>query len=386
MAVYFANTEITGIKDLFPLLSKDITGLYFADTELFTVWAEYDGALPATYSANGSMLADYRVYGANGGVGDDSGTAYGYSLLMSVRSENLFDPSDTVPDYRYDDNGNWVNDNGVLSSGYIKVAAGDKYEYTFKTISGKNNGICRINFLNANGQWLSVKKVSFNAAVGDTVTVSGTVPAGTAFIRTSQYNGELNISMIVAADTTPIYIGDTPLEEDEYVSFKEQKVYKRTENLFNKANAKIGSLTYSGEELSSTTAIRSDYIDVTPGETYYVNVYDGFYFQYCAGYNGKMFVTAIASNTPPLPLRQVIIIPENVDSIRIVFRKSKTQPYPEITNVNLINATVTSLQPTDPPVPLSALPTVDGTNIVDYAGQSAAPEKFYAKYRKEGFK
>ena len=43
------------------------------------------------------------------------------------------------------------------------------------------------------------------------------------------------------------------------------------------------------------------------------------------------------------------------------------------------------LTPTDPPVPLPALPTVDGTTITDYAGQSAAPSRFYAKYRKEGY-
>jgi hypothetical protein len=45
-----------------------------------------------------------------------------------------------------------------------------------------------------------------------------------------------------------------------------------------------------------------------------------------------------------------------------------------------------ALTPTDPPVPLPALPTVDGTNVVDYAGQSAAvPSRFVAKYRKEGY-
>ena len=44
------------------------------------------------------------------------------------------------------------------------------------------------------------------------------------------------------------------------------------------------------------------------------------------------------------------------------------------------------LTPTDPPVPLPALPTVDGVTITEYAEQSAAaPSRFYAKYRKEGF-
>ena len=45
------------------------------------------------------------------------------------------------------------------------------------------------------------------------------------------------------------------------------------------------------------------------------------------------------------------------------------------------------LSPQDPPVTLPAMPTVDGVNIVDYAGQSqATPEKVELKYRKEGFK
>ena len=44
------------------------------------------------------------------------------------------------------------------------------------------------------------------------------------------------------------------------------------------------------------------------------------------------------------------------------------------------------LTPTDPPVALPALPTCEGTTIVDYAGQSVAvPEKAVLEYRKENF-
>jgi hypothetical protein len=54
--------------------------VYFGDKQVFTVWGEYDDSLPAQYSANGSILADYRIYGAADGVGG--------------RTENLFDVSD----------------------------------------------------------------------------------------------------------------------------------------------------------------------------------------------------------------------------------------------------------------------------------------------------
>jgi hypothetical protein len=43
------------------------------------------------------------------------------------------------------------------------------------------------------------------------------------------------------------------------------------------------------------------------------------------------------------------------------------------------------LTPTDPPVTLPALPTVEGTTIIDYVGQSVAPEKVLLKYRKKNF-
>ena len=39
------------------------------------------------------------------------------------------------------------------------------------------------------------------------------------------------------------------------------------------------------------------------------------------------------------------------------------------------------LAPTDPPVPLPALPTCEGTTIVDYAGSGTAPEKVYFEYK-----
>jgi hypothetical protein len=81
---------------------------------------------------------------------------------------------------------------------------------------------------------------------------------------------------------------------------------------------------------------------------------------------------------------------KEVDSIRFMISSGKTisaNVMPMFTDDGDYPSTyIPYLQPTDPPVPLPALPTVDGTNIVDYAGQSAVPSRFVAKYRKEGFK
>ena len=42
------------------------------------------------------------------------------------------------------------------------------------------------------------------------------------------------------------------------------------------------------------------------------------------------------------------------------------------------------LKPVDPPVPLPALPTCEGTTIISFAGQSVAPEKVLLEYKKGG--
>lgn len=39
------------------------------------------------------------------------------------------------------------------------------------------------------------------------------------------------------------------------------------------------------------------------------------------------------------------------------------------------------LTPTDPPIPLPALPTCKGETVVDYAGGGTAPEKVYFEYQ-----
>lgn len=45
----------------------------------------------------------------------------------------------------------------------------------------------------------------------------------------NEYKDVVNADKIIISQgktTTPVYIGDTPLEEDEYVSYGEQKIYR----------------------------------------------------------------------------------------------------------------------------------------------------------------
>lgn len=280
MPICKGTTELTKIADFLTVTDHDITEVYFGDKNVFTVWAEYDGTLPAQYSANGSMLADYRIYGAAGGVGDDSGTAYGYVVPMSVSD-------------------------------------------------------------------------------GTTST------------------------------TTLIYIGDEPLGEDEYISYSEQKVYRRTKNLYNSAKDIKNQLIYpnNGYSQYTTDYDSSDYIPISEG-TYTISLYNdnrytvffrvNFYQSPSVlSYQNNLIDTKILNGYTE---HQISIAQSGY--IRIGFSH---YTHERMLNIGEAIAYQPYLQPTDPPVPLPALPTVDGVTITDYAGQSAPPSEFYAKYRKQNF-
>lgn len=226
-----------------------------------TEWGEYDGTLPATYSANGSMLADYRVYGSAGGAGN--------------RTENLYDITTQIPVS--------VNSN---KSGYIHVEAGTTYTMWHDKTDNIERAlqICdsskaviaqvpitpRVNSFTFNTNNSAAYVVIIYPAKSTQVMFVEGSTAPSEYIPYG-YEVDMSVSDGTTSITTPIYIGSDPLGDDEYVSFKEQKIYRMSGGV---------------------------------------------------------------------------------------------------------------LTPTDPPVPLPALPTVDGTNVVDYAGQSAAPSRFYAKYQK----
>ena len=242
-------------------------------------WGEYDGTLPAQFNANGDDLSQYQVYGNTGGVGGRTANIYdknsesvnGYvtnSGTISTASENPVKTYDYI----------------AVNSSFISYKAFSKGSLTYRTI--------RVAFYDTNKNFISRSLVLNDGMIGRAVQL----PSGCAFVRLSidtnlkdvvmvegstiptayipyGYEVDMSVSDGTTSTTAPIYIGDTPLEKDEYVDFKEQKVYR------------------------------------------------------------------------------------------------------------MVNGVLTQQ---DPPVALPALPTCDGTTIVDYAGQSTPPSRFYAKYQKGG--
>lgn len=192
---------------------------------------ELEGVLPLTFTSNGQSLLDYRIYGAVGGVGDDSSTAYGYVVPMSVQTEEL----------RQDvEQGGWNGQNDGIVTSYdtgpyapVRCRIGKFYVNRTKTytISAVPNSL-----------EIAVKAVrASNVQISDsgwvntyTITPMGLTNWLSITIRKPDNSNIAPadvqcVKIITSETTTPIYIGSAPLGEGEYVSLKEQKIYRMSE-------------------------------------------------------------------------------------------------------------------------------------------------------------
>lgn len=518
MSLYFGETEMQGLH----FGDMEITGLYFGETEIWAAWAEYDGTLPAQYSANGYMLADYRIYGASGGVGDrtknlfdknaedtvngyvnnkyltsngvvndsssffiseympitggenyalynaaplsnaaaicfytsekvyisgvgyasqetvavtapanaayaratvykpqtnvmltpgDSAPAeyvpYGYEVDMGVQSANLFDADFVRGSYRSSDGVFQDSTNYITNTTKVVVESEAMYTINFKSsFSGDINREYAF-FWNIQNQYVgavAMNNHSFSTpasaaycSISIGSTTSGLLPSDISEFMLVEGSASLPYQPY-SNITTPIYIGDEPLEADEYVDYVEQKVYRRTVNrvgIF--ANLSLNGINY---HLDGSELVMSGTAGATIGANNdaYKNSFK--LFLAAGTYSLEYWIEGEATGTINASLykqdktliraaRGNFTLAEDTQcfigffvangvSINIDMALS-------ITEGSVAPSTyIPYLQPTDPPVPLPALPTVDGVAITDYAGQSVAPSRFYAKYKKGG--
>lgn len=422
MGVYFGTTEITNV-DWIPG-DKDITQAFFGSTEVFTVWAEYDSTLPAQYSANGSTLADYRIYGASGGVGDNSGTAYGYEVDMSVQSGNLFNAQLEQGSFIPSSGAEYANNNRVRSNFEDDVIPAGTY--TINAAGAERVGVyvydTAKNYVRAQSvtEW---KRLPFTFTINNAYYVRFifSYVNDNAITPTDVYDIMLNAGLTAlpyqpySKTVTSIYLGSDPLGDDEYIDYKSGKIYRKTDNLIPVPEVRKltdGELTVEVTDegewrytvSNATQESRECIFDVTPFTFPQGTSWGGDgVFKLWYG-NGSLRIGIIFLGDDG---SEDIWIPEGSGDniyhalaydgeflctkikIMAAYGQAPISGFlkPMLVNTGIDPQTfVSHVAPEDPPVPLPALPTVDGTNIVDYAGQSAAvPSRFYAKYRKEGF-
>ena len=375
MPIYKQATEITNIDDLLSSVERDIEEVYFGDKNVFTVWAEYDGTLPATYTANGSALADYRVYGAAGGVGDRT-----VNILPPHFIRGTYEPTGFDPAY-----GNNAASSDIihLTTGTYSIIHSQQYATYVITVSdGKRTSVAhsesaKIITFNAVSEADYVVQVNVTPMTDDIVarleSTTMLVEGSTAPAEYVPYGYEVDMSVSdgTTSTTTPIYIGSDPLGEDEYVSFKEQKVYRRTEQLWDGVlyNGHFTSSDFILTDATRPGVYKSIKVLLQPGN--YVLKFNPMVYLVRTLINGGY--SEYSYNT-----EEVYFTVNSERYVGFSFRNTSNTKWESYTST----ISIKGIYSTDPPVPLPALPTVDGTTITDYAGQSAAPSRFYAKYRK----
>lgn len=407
---------------------KDVVKIFGGGTlqkEIIKVWSgeaheyvyessvEYTGTLPITINANGNSLLDYRIYGNTVQNGTPTPENPIMPEVVGERTENLWNGTRLVLNKYLDISGNEVTNYSWDITDYITITNGD---YILSNIRGGVPAAC---FYDADKSFISA--IKYLASTIKNVIL--TAPPGATFVRLSVpktesyqqakyimltegstaptsyipygYKLPMTVSDGNTVQNVPVYIGEKQLMESEYVSYGEQKIYKRTENLFD-----ISSL-YS-------TIIVQGQTFTKPRSSYFFDVFSG-------SVGGSTPIN-LQKSIPVTSGTYTISFEESETKIAVVFSDGDTQtiiassssvtqrnfdvPSDGYISIRCENSAICSvkklqivkgstapstyipyLQPTDPPVPLPEIPTMDGTTVIDYDGDPK-PSQMYIKYRR----
>lgn len=427
MPIYKQTTEITNIDDLLNSVERDIEEVYFGDKNVFTVWDTYDGTLPAQYSANGNYLADYRIYGASDGVGD--------------RTANLFDKTAKDTANGFINNSYLAVDGGVYSnstyyiSEYIEIEGISNITFAFASMPGVYT--CFYN---------SEKQITgqYDGRIIQNIPMTVTVPSSAKYMRMSVLKSSENTVCVVEGSTAPTeYV---PFGYKLDMGVRSANLFEVESNMRSSLNwalnppfgtsARAYFINYklsdaATQELKKgihTCSIFEHFTDgYTPNllvcafsptltstvtEEYRILTNQGIISAKTFDFSEWQDIYLIIGygngfDTESSKQQKIDELFGNwrISIVEGSIAPTEYQPYSNTTTpiyvgdeplgedeyisfeeqkiYRMANGVLT---PTDPPVPLPALPTVNGTNIVDYAGQSAArPNEFFAKYRKQNF-
>lgn len=402
------EVEITKLADILTGTDYDITDAYFGDKHVFTVWGETEGALPLTFSANGDNAVELKVYGETGGVGQRTG--------------NLFDKNATEDAY-IDVEGNTHSSNTTKTSNYISVLENTSYTLYMSGDTSSTN-LTAIVFFDSNKNL-----VSYTTYVPEqgSQSVSINTPASASYVRFSVNNLRENV-MFTEGSTAPAsyipYGYEVPMavesgslfdpsvspinyamgEPDEQNRAQVVQVTKSGMFIFPIDNSSAKTFTvkiYSGIEIG---VLRIAFADTIPLSNYQY-VYD--MVQVKTTSNPQVTSTNNGLRRYLLVQISSLYIEEYGTSGVMLNAGSTALPYQPYSHTSIplyIGSTpldqgeYTSykdqkiykyvsgvLTPTDPPVPIPALPTLDGVTVVDSELDSSAvqPEKAVIEYRKE---
>ena len=401
------EVEITKLADILSGTDYDITDVYYADKHIFTVWDTSEDALPRTFNANGDNAVDWKVWG---NVADGA---------------NLF-PPDVV---WYRNNNTDPNNHADSQSGRIKS---DIFPISYTTTnirvamfnppSISDFTLVSIRFYSPTMDYLgnSTTTIPENAAYASLLygSDSGQIDADT---KTDLANAKITVTNSSTAPSTY-----TPYSDSD-------RVGQRTGNLFDKDAVENSYIDVEGVTHSSNVSRTSDYIPVQENTSYIICLSgqtSSTNLTAIVFFDSNQDVVSYTTYTPSSGLQTVEFnTPVGTSYVRFSFNYLRENimltlgstapasyiPYgyeiPMAVGDGNTNETVNlyigstpldsgeytsykdqkiykyvngTLTPTDPPVAIPALPTLDGVTVVDSELDPTAvqPEQASVKYRK----
>lgn len=377
-----ANKQGTNqIVDAF-IGDKLIEARYAGAIKYFDAYTEITGTLPLSFNSRVTgALKNYRVYGTENGAG--------------VQTINLLDVNarDTANGYIHNAyltyQGAEMESNNYDVSEYIPILAETDYSIIARKINSP--GCC---FYDATKQFISgirysnLRPRNFTTPTGAAyfrMTITrygvGSDEGGEDMLLLGNYSEQpdfepygykipFTLTSGQNSDNYTVYFGGTQIGEEEYVDYQEQKVYKRTENLWNpemevlsRSIIKSSGSTGGGYAAYSV----SDYIPMEAEKAYIVSPVTTIA-------NASAYHAFYDSNKEVIDVIQIgsanqsktFTTPANCAYMRFTFRE-ETVPVNTIMLVQgntLPETFIPYLQPTDPPAPLQAITAYQGENTL----------------------
>ena len=350
---------------------------------------EYTGSLPITINENGDVLLDYRIYGADSGVGEPT--------------ENLWNPNTAEKKYIVFDG--TISNKQTFALNTIPIEAGSTYY--FYALENYTNNITYWQFQNNNDEIVGNDRLSRNLQRASFDAPSGATKVIICFANAWD-NDKIRDFGVYKRSTAPT----------SYIPYGYKlPMVTRGENLFDPNDPGIERGYYYGYNNGITTAYgdnswESGWIPVTPGNyTFYLRRFHVGFYLYLNFYNSqKEFVNTILSRTNPNGFYTVTITDVgyirfngiNVYStdwlvargnvtkytpysrtdtpVYIGENQLKEDEYVSYSEQKIYRDVSGTLTPTDPPVPLPEIPTINGETIIDYDG-TPKPSQMYIKYK-----
>lgn len=371
---------------------------------------ELTGTPPLTFTANGRNLINYRIYGANDGVGEQTENLF--DIQKVFKQNTAYYIEDTI----YITTGSLWYDILCFTSGasatpvvakMIHVNAGT---YTIKIgkVEKTSGSSVPVGFVLFTQDGSSITNVTNSYVLNESSKTFTLENDGYISLRVSEGRPTIQGLMIVEGSTAPA----------QYIPFGYQiNAVVRSENLFDK-DAKDTSNGYAvnsyidsnGDIQFANLYCVSEYMTVEPNQIYYLKdlVTTGtscnaaFYDTNKSLISTTSVFNVASLTTPPNAIYMRISFYSTLAYKTMVSTTEITtyQPYSRTDIPIYIGDTPLAqgeyvdygeqkvykyvggeLTPTDPPVELPALPTIDGTTVADFDNEPK-PSEMYIKYPK----